>query len=177
MNISEKELQEIVSKVVQNVVSRIDATGNSTQHSNNGDWGVFDDMNDAVDAAHIAFIEYKERSMQCRKKFIDAVRQMSIDNKDELARMTIEETKMGRVEHKIAKFINAAENSPGIEYLQPESWSGKNGLAIDEFAPFGVIGNITPSTHPGPTMIKQYYHSTCCRKYYCFQSASISQKN
>ncbi|MEE9431919.1 MAG: aldehyde dehydrogenase [Melioribacteraceae bacterium] len=153
MNISEKELQEIVSKVVQNVVSRIDATGNSTQHSNNGDWGVFDDMNDTADAAHLAFIEYKERSMQCRKKFIDAVRQMSIDHKDELALMTIEETKMGRVEHKIAKFINAAENSPGIEYLQPESWSGKNGLAIDEFAPFGVIGNITPSTHPGPTMI------------------------
>jgi aldehyde dehydrogenase len=60
---------------------------------------------------------------------------------------------MGRVDHKIAKLINAAKNSPGVEYLQPQAWSGKNGLALDEYAPFGVIGNITPSTHPGPTMI------------------------
>ncbi len=154
MNISEKELQEIVKKVVQNVVDKIDnSTNNNTGISSRGDWGVFEDMNNAIEAAHLAFDEYKDRSMQCRKKFIDAVRQMSIDHKEELARMTVEETKMGRVEHKIMKFVNAAENSPGIEYLKPEAWSGKNGLAIDEFAPFGVIGNITPSTHPGPTMI------------------------
>lgn len=153
MNITEKELQEIVQKIVRNVVEKINTTDEQLRHSPKGEWGVFEDMNDAVNAAHIAFNEFKERSLQCRKKFIDAVRQMSIDHKEELARMTVEETKMGRVEHKIAKFINAAEHSPGIEYLQPESWSGKNGLAIDEFAPFGVIGNITPSTHPGPTMI------------------------
>lgn len=153
MIISEKEIQEIVKQVVQNVVNKIDAPENFISNTSSGDWGAFDNMIDAVDAAHIAFIEYEERSMQCRKTFIDAVRQMSIDHKDELARMTVEETKMGRVEHKIAKFVNAAENSPGIEYLKPEAWSGNNGLAIDEFAPFGVIGNITPSTHPGPTMI------------------------
>lgn len=153
MNISEKELQEIVKQVVKNVVNKIDTKESFIKHFNNVDLGVFDYMNDAVEAAHIAFIEFKEHSMQCRKKIIDAIRQMSIDHKDELARMTVDETGMGRVEHKITKFVNAADNSPGIEYLKPEAWSGKNGLAVDEFAPFGVIGNITPSTHPGPTMI------------------------
>ena len=78
---------------------------------------------------------------------------MALDFKDEFARMTVEETKMGRIEHKVMKFINAAKNSPGIEYMQPKAWSGGNGLAIDEYSPYGVIGNITPSTHPGPTMI------------------------
>lgn len=153
MNISENELQEIVKKVIQNVVDRIDSSETPVKNSSNGNWGVFEDMNDAVNSAHDAFIAYKERSIQCRKKFIDAVRQMAIDHKEELAQMTVEETKMGRVEHKIAKFVNASKNSPGVEYLQPQAWSGKNGLAIDEYAPFGVIGNITPSTHPGPTMI------------------------
>lgn len=153
MNISENELQEIVKKVVQNVADKIGSSGTPVIKIENGDWGVFDDMNDAIEAAHEAFIVYKERSKQCRKNFIDAVRQMAVDHKDELARMTVEETKMGRVEHKIAKFINASKNSPGVEYLEPKAWSGKNGLAIDEYAPFGVIGNITPSTHPGPTMI------------------------
>ena len=153
MNISEKELQEIVRQVVYNVSKKINTSATSEENYRKGSWGVFDNMNDAVEAAHHAFLEYKKRSVQCRKNFIDAVRRMAIDHKDELARMTVEETKMGRVEHKIAKFINVAEHSPGVDYLNPKAWSGKNGLALEEYAPFGVIGNITPSTHPGPTMI------------------------
>ena len=89
MNISENELQDIVKKVVQNVVDKIDSPSASGPISSNGDWGVFDDMNDAVKAAHEAFMEYKQRSIQCRKSFIDAVRQMALDHKDDLARMTV----------------------------------------------------------------------------------------
>ncbi len=153
MNISESQLQDLVRTVVRQVMERSDNHVTSKSNGSSGDWGVFDDMNDAVEAAHKAFLEFRDRSMQCRKKFTDAVRQMSLDHKEKLAVMTVEETKMGRVEHKIAKFVNAAKHSPGIEYLRPEAWSGRNGLALDEYSPFGVIGNITPSTHPGPTMI------------------------
>ncbi len=150
MNISETQIQEIIKRIVQNLNS---TATNTSKVSNEDNWGVFSKMNDAVEAAHEAFVLYKERSIQCRKKIIGAVRQMALDNKEVFAKMTVEETNMGRVDHKIQKFINAAENSPGVEYLQPQAWSGKNGLAVDEYAPFGVIGNITPSTHPGPTMI------------------------
>jgi aldehyde dehydrogenase len=152
VDINENELKGLVESIVRQVMSQ--ATGSVNKSILfKGDWGVFDDMNDAVEAAHEAFLLYKERSIQCKKKITDAVRQMALDHKEELARMTVEETRMGRVDHKIAKFFNAAKHSPGVEYLQPQAWSGKNGLAIDEYAPFGVIGNITPSTHPGPTMI------------------------
>ncbi len=153
MEINEVELKELVQSIVQNVLAQTAGTDTLARGTSKGDLGVFDDMNDAVEAAHTAFLLYKERSKQCRKKITDAVRQMALDHKEELARMTVEETGMGRVDHKIAKFVNAATHSPGVEYLQPKAWSGKNGLAIDEYAPFGVIGNITPSTHPGPTMI------------------------
>ena len=153
MNINENQLQELVRSVVQQVISKSDISGYTKNYSSSGDWGVFENMNDAVEAAHEAFLKFKGCSVQCRKKFIEAVKQMTLDHKEKLAEMTVEETKMGRVEHKIAKFINAAVNSPGVEYLRPEAWSGKNGLALDEYSPFGVIGNITPSTHPGPTMI------------------------
>ena len=151
MNLSDKEIQDIVRKVVENISQEIDLPNRSNKLM--GNWGVFDNMNDAVEAAHFAFLEFKERSLQCRKKITDAVRQMILDHKEELARMTVEETGMGRVDHKIEKFINTSKNSPGAEYLKPEAWSGKNGLALDEYAPYGVIGNITPSTHPGPTML------------------------
>jgi acyl-CoA reductase-like NAD-dependent aldehyde dehydrogenase len=150
VNISESEVQEIVRQVVKNVIGQV---GSTVTSSTKGDWGVFEDMNDAIEAAHESFQLYKERSLQCRKDITDAVRKMALDHKEVLAEMTVHETKMGRVEHKISKFVNTSKNSPGIEYLRPQAWSGKNGLALDEYAPFGVIGNITPSTHPGPTMI------------------------
>ena len=155
MNINDAELKELVQSIVTSVLSQTAGTASSPAPApaQKGDWGVFTDMNDAVEAAHEAFLLYKERSKQCRKKITDAVRQMGLDHAEELARMTVEETGMGRVDHKTSKFINASKNSPGVEYLQPHAWTGKNGLALDEYAPFGVIGNITPSTHPGPTMI------------------------
>ncbi len=153
MDINEDQLKDLVESVVRRVIAQTSENAFQAASSDKGDWGVFDDMNDAVEAAYEAFLLYKERSIQCKRKITDAVRQMALDHKEELAKMTVEETKMGRVDHKISKFINAAKNSPGVEYLQPQAWSGKNGLALDEYAPFGVIGNITPSTHPGPTMI------------------------
>lgn len=152
MEINEYQLKALVSSIVKQVLSQTDDTI-SKDTNEKGDWGVFEDMNDAIEASYEAFLQYKERSMECRKKITDAVRQMALDHKEELARMTVDETKMGRVDHKAAKFVNAATHSPGVEYLQPNAWSGKNGLALDEYSPFGVIGSITPSTHPGPTMI------------------------
>lgn len=148
MHLSDEQINQVVNQVVRSIKQ-----ANPDAGSLKGSDGVYKDMNDAVEAAYSSFLEYKERSVQCRKNFIDAVRQMAIDHKEELAQMTVEETGMGRVDHKILKFINAAKNSPGVEELQPKAWSGKNGLALDEYAPFGVIGNITPSTHPGPVMI------------------------
>ncbi len=153
VDISEVQLKDIVESVVRKMVSQTTNSVQGPRATHQGDWGVFNDMNQAVEAAHAAFLLFKEKSKQCKKKVIDAVRQMAIDHKEKLAQMTVEETAMGRVDHKIAKYINAAENSPGIEYLQPNAWSGKNGLALDEYGPFGVIGNITPSTHPGPVII------------------------
>jgi len=150
VEISETRIRDIVAGVVQEVLSRQRVPVGATA---GGDWGVFEEMNDAVQAAHDAFLLFRERSIQCKRKITDAVRQMTIDHAEELARETVEETGMGRVDHKIAKLLNAARQSPGVEFLRPQAWSGKNGLALEEYAPFGVIGNITPSTHPAPTMI------------------------
>lgn len=150
---TDTEVRDLVEQIVRRVVQ--DAAGPSSAKASpaDGDWGVFADMNDAVEAAHAAFREYGERSAQCRKTITDAVRQMALDHKEEFARMAVEETGMGRVDHKILKIINAAKHSPGVETLQPQAWSGKNGLALDDYAPFGVIGNIMPSTHPAAAMI------------------------
>ena len=151
VDINQVQLKDLVENVVRQVVSQ--SSSSIASSADKGDWGVFDDMNDAVDAADVAFSKFKKHCLQSKTEITNAVRQMALDHKEELANLTVEETTMGRVDHKIAKYINASKYSPGPEYLQPSATSGRNGLAIDEFAPFGVIGNISPSTHPGPVII------------------------
>ena len=78
MNINDAQLKELVEQVVRQVVQQLDAPVPSAS-GGKGDWGVFDDMNDAVEAAYEAFQSFKTRSVQCRKKITDAVRQMTLD--------------------------------------------------------------------------------------------------
>src|SRR5262249_61808510 len=63
-----------------------------------------------------------------------------------------EETKIGRLDHKIEKMRVVGEKTPGVEFLQTQAFSGENGITLTEFAPFGVIGIITPVTHSLPTL-------------------------
>src|SRR5919204_1328964 len=44
------------------------------------------------------------------------------------------------------------ERIPGVEMLQTDCYSGENGVTLVEYAPFGVIGAITPVTHSLPTL-------------------------
>ena len=66
--------------------------------------------------------------------------------------MEMEETKIGRLAHKIEKLKTLGERSPGVEFMRSEVFSGDHGLAVIEHAPFGVIGAITPVTHSLPTI-------------------------
>jgi aldehyde dehydrogenase len=66
--------------------------------------------------------------------------------------MEMQETKIGRLEHKIEKLKTLGERTPGVEFMRSEVYSGDHGLAVIEHAPFGVIGAITPVTHSLPTI-------------------------
>jgi acyl-CoA reductase-like NAD-dependent aldehyde dehydrogenase len=46
-----------------------------------------------------------------------------------------------------------ANKVPGTEILQPIAWTGDDGLSLIEYAPYGVIGAIIPSTNPTSTVI------------------------
>jgi acyl-CoA reductase-like NAD-dependent aldehyde dehydrogenase len=60
---------------------------------------------------------------------------------------------MGRYEDKIQKNLLNANKVPGTEILTPTAWSGDDGLTLVEYAPYGVIGAIIPSTNPTSTVI------------------------
>lgn len=117
-----------------------------------GRHGVFDHADEAVVAARAAFEQLRDRSLEDRKRIISIIREISIGQAEELGMMEMDETGIGRPEHKVEKLRTLGERSPGVEFLETKCYSGDHGLAVIERAPFGVIGAITPVTHSLPTL-------------------------
>ena len=115
--------------------------------------GVYDTVDGCVAAARIAFDSLGEASLSKRGEIIAAIRDTMRVNGDELARLAWEETGLGRYEDKIIKNRLVTEKTPGTEALTPVATTGDDGLTLMEWAPFGVIGAITPTTNPTSTII------------------------
>jgi len=148
MQISETLIRDVVAQVLQEV-----GRGPVVNGSNrSGRHGVFTDVDEAVAAARDAFEKLSERTIEQRKRIIDHIRRISIEQCVELGTMEMEETGIGRLEHKWEKLKTLGERTPGVEFLRSEVFSGDHGLAVIEHAPFGVIGAITPVTHSLPTI-------------------------
>ncbi|MCG8584174.1 MAG: aldehyde dehydrogenase, partial [Pirellulales bacterium] len=148
MNISE----DLIRNVVQQVLAEVGPAPAVPASSFNGRFGVFTDVEEAVAAATEAFEALSDRTLEDRKRIIDHIRRISIDQCVELGTMEMEETQIGRLEHKIEKLKTLGEKTPGVEFMRSEVFSGDHGLAVIEHAPFGVIGAITPVTHSLPTI-------------------------
>jgi len=154
MQINENLIRSVVEQVISQVRSQ-SATSISSSTSNSparGHSGLFDNVDQAVTAARSAFEQLQQRPIEDRKKIIDIIRRISISQCVELGTMEMEETKIGRLVHKIEKLKTLGEKTPGVEFLKTECYSGDRGLAVIEHAPFGVIGAITPVTHSLPTI-------------------------
>ena len=119
----------------------------------NGDDGVYPTLDEAVTAANLAFRNLNKLPLNIRKHMVSHMRQAGREYAQVLAEMAHSESGMGRVEDKVLKNKLNADKTLGPEDLATGAWSGDNGLTITEWAPYGVIGAITPSTNPTSTVI------------------------
>ncbi|HHV58435.1 MAG TPA: aldehyde dehydrogenase EutE [Firmicutes bacterium] len=142
-----------VEEIVRQVVTRLRAQEQGASPTGDGENGIFARVEDAVCAAREAEKEMLKASMAERAAMVAAMRRAAGAHIEELARLAVEETGMGRVEHKIIKNRLVVEKTPGVEDLATEAWSGDDGLTLLEMSPFGVIGAVTPSTNPTETVI------------------------
>ncbi|HKI34358.1 MAG TPA: aldehyde dehydrogenase family protein [Gemmataceae bacterium] len=145
---------ELIRTVVQEVLSHV-RNGHARAPSGNGRaqrWGVFDEVGAAVAAAAEAQREFERRGLDDRRRTVQCIRDICSKQADSLGREELEETEIGRLEHKVEKLKVVAERIPGVEFLRTDAFSGENGIALQEYAPFGVIGVITPVTHSLPTL-------------------------
>ena len=156
INWTEAQIEQIVASVMKGLVGAPTATkGKYDGRAYNGKEfiGVYDDMKDAIDAAEQGYRAIRAMSLDEREKVIAIIRDLCRAEAPTMAALGVDETKMGRVDHKIAKHTLVADKTPGTSDIAAQVKTGDYGLTLTEMAPFGVVGSITPSTNPSETVI------------------------
>ncbi len=160
--LTDSEIQSIIARV-QSRVAPAATPGRSGAAIRAGDAiaqseedlgdGVYATVDEAVAAAGNAFQTYRSVGLDARKGLIEAIRSaMRVDNQ-RLAYMARQETGLGRADDKVLKNALVIEQTPGPEDLEPHVVTGDHGMMVTEYAPYGVIGSITPTTNPTSTII------------------------
>ena len=145
---------DLIRSVVSEVLGfmRTSPAGPAPASTSGSRWGVYDNVDEAAQSASRDQKKFEAMGMSARKAAVDCVRKICIGRAEELGRDEFEETKIGRLEHKVQKLVVAGERTPGVEWLKTDAYTGEHGIALVEYAPFGVVGIITPVTHSLPTL-------------------------
>ncbi len=145
-NLTDQQVTQIASQLAAKMQS-----GNVAVSTTGG--GVFETIDQAVTAATAAYKQLGSLPLEIRDAIISAIRESMRNNAELLARLAINETGLGRYEHKVQKNLLVTNKTEGTEALKPRADSGDRGLTLVEYAPYGVIGSITPVTNPTSTII------------------------
>src|SRR5882724_5298764 len=124
---------------------------NSALPALRGKFGVFATADEACEAAQESFLQLKQKGVAARRKIEEIVKAMAEKNAAAWGKIEFDETKIGRLDHKIAK-LGLIKLVPGVSWLRPDALSGDHGITLEEYTPFGVVGAVTPSTHSIPTL-------------------------
>lgn len=143
--IDEKQISEIVKKVMSDM--------NIEEKPKRKQLGVFDTMEEAIEACNKAYTVFRNYNKEQRENIIKEIRKLTHEEAETMAKLAVEDTKMGNVYHKTLKHHLVADKTPGTEDLEVRALSGDRGLTLVEMAPYGIIGAITPSTNPSCTVI------------------------
>ena len=148
----------MVRRVVERVVSQVRGASapvvpaKTNTPARSGAEGVFATADEAISAASAGQKAYALRGLSDRRAAIEVIRTICREQAEPLGREEFEETKIGRLEHKIDKLRVVASRIPGVEWLSTRAFSGEDGIALEEYGPFGVIAAVTPVTHSLPTL-------------------------
>jgi acyl-CoA reductase-like NAD-dependent aldehyde dehydrogenase len=115
--------------------------------------GIYETIDDAVAAAKRAFLSSRDLGLEARKVIVDAMRAAMLAEGEHLAYLAREETGLGRAEDKVVKNRMVTTRTPGPEDLEPHVVTGDSGMMVTEYAPYGVIASISPTTNPTSTII------------------------
>jgi propionaldehyde dehydrogenase len=158
---SQEEIQEIIERVRRRLGEAGEEPGvglrahealTAAAEAELGE-GIFPSIGEAVQAAARAYADYQRIGLEGRKAIVASIRASMLEHAESLAEMAVAETGLGRVADKIVKNRLVIAKTPGPEDLELEAVTGDEGMMVTEFAPFGVVAAITPTTNPTSTII------------------------
>ena len=115
--------------------------------------GVYDDVNDAIDAAYEAQKDLQfNYTTEDRDRFIAKIKEEFMKIIDEDTKKEFVETGYGRLEDKLLKNRASIMGAVGTESLTPKIMASSKGLTVEYRAPYGVVGALTPVTNGVPTV-------------------------
>jgi acyl-CoA reductase-like NAD-dependent aldehyde dehydrogenase len=151
--VDRREVQEIIHRVRLRYAGEESVSSALPRAAAGAGCGVFSAVGEAVEAARTAFESYRDLGLEARVRIIAAVREAMEREARALAQRAHAETGLGRPEDKEIKNLLVTRKTPGPEDLAPAARTGDQGMTVTEYAPFGVIAAITPTTNPTATVI------------------------
>ncbi|MGD8292269.1 MAG: aldehyde dehydrogenase [Desulfobacterales bacterium] len=148
----DKEQVELIVKQVLASLSASETKPSADGHQNDSGDGVFQEMEDAIQAALAAHRQLVQLPMTAREKIIQTIRDVGWANREDYGRMELEETDLGAVDGTVLK-LETACGVPGIEDIKPEVFTGDRGVTINERIPVGVIASVNAVTNAAPGII------------------------
>ena len=146
--------EQLIAEIAREVVARLQGQAQVSEPAKasaaTGD-GVFATVDEAVKAAAEAQKRIAALSLDERGRIVAIIKRMCAENAAEWGRIELEETGLGRLDHKIEKLKNV-RNAVGVEAMKTAARSDTTGLLVIERAPWGVIGMVLPATHSVPTL-------------------------
>jgi propionaldehyde dehydrogenase len=113
-----------------------------------GKLGVFETMEEAIDAAYEAqLILERDFTTDDRDKFIDAIKKSFLEIIEQETIAEFNETGYGRLDQKITKNIGTISGAESTADVRTNVMSSSKGLTVEYYAPYGLIGALTPVTN------------------------------
>lgn len=117
--------------------------------------GVFATIEEACSAALEAqkTLMSGKYTVDDRQRMIENVKKRALERVEEICRSEHTETGYGRYEDKVDKNTGSFMYTPDTKDIPTQTYSGSRGLTVEYYAPFGLIGAVTPVTNPASTII------------------------
>ncbi len=143
--------EESLRNIVRSVLAEMGSAPSVSSARSSSEYGIFTSVKEAAAAAYEGHLQLCKGGFAARQKVIDIVKNIVVENAKEWGAFEFNETKIGKLDHKIGK-LEIVKGVPGVEWIRPDACSGDHGIMLEEYAPYGVIGAITPLTHSVPTI-------------------------
>jgi aldehyde dehydrogenase len=152
------EQEKLVAEIAREVLARLEGRGSRTEPEAALGDGVFATVDEAVEAAAEAQVKIAAMSLAERGRMVDVIKDLCEQHAEEWGRLELEETGLGRLDHKIEK-LRIIRRVVGVEALEERVRTDRDGLCLIERAPWGVVGMVLPATHSAPTLASNAIHA------------------